>query len=112
MNQLATISTSAAVALRHAVPLAASTEASSSELPTRASARRPKKSAGSARQANGSSRAAPIPSHEDPVSSAAAVVNKRPRPERQKKRIMAPREPIGAMPVQGRNNDDAPATTT
>ena len=47
-----------------------------------ASTNSPKKKAGSARQANVTSRAAPMPSNGEPVSRAAVVVKKRPRPNR------------------------------
>ncbi len=48
----------------------------------RARTRRQRKSAGSARLANVTSRAAPIPSNGEPVSSAASAVKKRARPSR------------------------------
>jgi hypothetical protein len=59
-------------------------------------ARKPKKSAGSARHANPTSRAAPIPSKADPVSRAAAVVKKRASPKRYAKRMRSPVKAIGA----------------
>ena len=63
-----------------------------SELPSMASNRKdpdslakttnPRKKAGSARQAKVTSRAAPMPSNDDPVSIAADAVKKRPSPSR------------------------------
>ena len=47
-----------------------------------ASTSRPRKNAGSARQAKVTSRAAPIPSKAEPVSRAAEAVKNRPRPSR------------------------------
>ena len=62
--------------------LAPSIDDKDRERDARASARSPSTKAGSARHANVASRAAPIPSKADPVSSAAVIVKKRARPRR------------------------------
>ena len=56
--------------------------ASWSEPDSLARTSRPRKNAGSARQAKVTSRAAPIPSNGEPVSRAAEAVKNRPRPSR------------------------------
>ena len=70
-----------------------------------ASTSSPRKNAGSARQANVTSRAAPIPSNGEPVSSAAEAVKNRPRPSRYASRIRSPVNEIGALGVAQRNQE-------
>src|ERR1039457_5360408 len=57
----------------------------------------PKNSAGSARQAKVTSRAAPMPSKEEPVSSAANTVKKRPSPNRYANNTRSPMNATGAL---------------
>jgi hypothetical protein len=56
----------------------------------RASAISPRMNAGSAKHANVASRAAPIPSNDDPVSSAAAIVKNRDNPSTYARAMKSP----------------------
>ncbi len=56
----------------------------------------PKNNAGSARHANVTSRAPPMPSNDEPVSSAAATVKNRPSPSTYANTTKSPANAIGA----------------
>src|SRR6266536_2820867 len=96
--------TSAGAARPHASGSAGpSMPPSESEPVARARTRRQRKRAGSARLANVTSRAAPIPSNGEPVSSAASAVAKRARPRRYAKRTKSPlKERTAGAPGAGR----------
>ena len=80
-NQLSRTAASAGVALAQVAAMAGPSMPEREKEPeARASTRRPKNRAGSARQEKVASRALPIPSKAEPVSSAAAMVKNRPRP--------------------------------
>src|SRR5260370_25087500 len=92
-----------ALAEVHSAPSPApSSVDSESEPELRTSARRPRNSAGSARQENVASRAPPMPSNGEPVSSAASTVKKRDRVKRYAKRTKSPlKEMSGAWLPKG-----------
>src|SRR4051812_35080508 len=62
-----------------------------------ASTRKARNNAGSEKQAKVTSRAAPIPSNDEPVSSAAVVVKKRARPKRYANKIKSPVKRMGLL---------------
>ena len=75
--------------------------------------RSPRKNAGSARQEKVTSRAAPMPSNDDPVSRAAAAVKNRPSPNRYARRIRSPgkRDRCHVEPASGISNTATTAVT-
>src|SRR5713101_9751925 len=78
----------------------------------RARTSRPRKIAGSAKQAKVTSRAAPIPSNDEPVSRAAHAVKNRPRPSKYANRITSPSNEIGALPwAKGTTSAPMPTVT-
>src|SRR5688572_10344934 len=97
MNMLTTINTSDAPAPDHSdlstTPSIADNE---SEPAPPARTISESRNAASARQANVASRAAPMPSNADPVSSAASTVKKRPSANRYTRNKRSPVNAIGA----------------
>src|SRR5260370_5287719 len=93
----------------HSAPSPAPSSVDSEREPeVRTSARRPRNSAGSARQENVASRAAPMPSNGEPVSSAASPVKNRDRAKRYAKSTKSPlKEMSGAWLPKG---SSVPAT--
>ena len=78
-----------------------------------ASTSSPMKSAGSARQAKLTSRAAPIPSNADPVSRAEEAVKNRPRPNRYASSTASPTKDTGApAETNGMRSSARAAVTT
>ena len=79
----------------------------------RVSASIPKRSAGSARAENVTSRAAPIPSKGDPVSMAAVATKNRASAKTPTKRIMSPgNESHAGRPARGRRSSATSGATT
>src|SRR5579872_2148467 len=112
MNQLKSTSTSEAPEVIHfsASIVVPSISASFNDPDRLARTRNPRNNAGSARQAKVTSRAAPMPSNGEPVSSAAQAVKNRPNPSKYAKSNTSPVNEIGALgPTRGISN---PASAT
>ena len=96
-----------------AAPPGSSILVSDNEPDIRVRASMPKRSAGSARAENVTSRAAPIPSNGEPVSSAAAATKNRASENTPTKRIMSPvNERTAGRPPRGSRSAATTGATT